>query len=308
MDFVALDVETANYDNASICQIGLAFFSDGKLIDTWQSYVNPEDDFEPSFLKIHGIRKSDVREAPKFPEIHTELEEKLSGKVVVIHTWFDKTALTKAARKSNLRLFKCKWLDSSSVARQTWTQFSNSGYNLANLSKHLDIKFKHHNALEDARAAGEVLLCAIVESGITLDEWINRGKGQGQSRVSRKKVDVFIVYPGDNISKAIKLLRSILSIGLFKAQILAGEPSVVENISPTTANKITKGIVGNGGTVEQYAHGEKSIEDIEISSDVLAKIQHQATNKKRNNLITAVIVVLFILACIITCIGLIVIN
>ena len=43
MDFVAIDVETANADMASICQIGVAKYSEGKLIEEWSSLVDPED-------------------------------------------------------------------------------------------------------------------------------------------------------------------------------------------------------------------------------------------------------------------------
>ena len=35
MDFVAIDVETANADLASICQIGIAHFSNSVLIRTY---------------------------------------------------------------------------------------------------------------------------------------------------------------------------------------------------------------------------------------------------------------------------------
>ena len=37
MNFVSVDVETANSDRASICQIGIAVFKDGKLVDEWVS-------------------------------------------------------------------------------------------------------------------------------------------------------------------------------------------------------------------------------------------------------------------------------
>jgi len=48
MDFVALDVETANADLSSICQIGIATFRDGKLADSYVSLVDPDDYFDPS--------------------------------------------------------------------------------------------------------------------------------------------------------------------------------------------------------------------------------------------------------------------
>jgi len=43
MNFVAIDVETANSDMASICQIGIAKFENGILVEEWVSLVNPED-------------------------------------------------------------------------------------------------------------------------------------------------------------------------------------------------------------------------------------------------------------------------
>ena len=45
MDFVAIDVETANADLASICQIGIVAFENGSVKESWQSLVNPEDYF-----------------------------------------------------------------------------------------------------------------------------------------------------------------------------------------------------------------------------------------------------------------------
>lgn len=43
MQFVALDVETANADQASICQVGLVRFEGGDVADTWETLVDPED-------------------------------------------------------------------------------------------------------------------------------------------------------------------------------------------------------------------------------------------------------------------------
>jgi DNA polymerase-3 subunit epsilon len=43
MDFVAVDIETANPSMASICQVGVAGFSDGAVSFEWVSYVDPQD-------------------------------------------------------------------------------------------------------------------------------------------------------------------------------------------------------------------------------------------------------------------------
>ncbi len=61
MDFVALDVETANADMASICQVGLARFEGGVLVHEWKSYVDPDDYFDAVNVSIHGIDEDTVR-------------------------------------------------------------------------------------------------------------------------------------------------------------------------------------------------------------------------------------------------------
>ncbi|MBS3942717.1 MAG: hypothetical protein KGZ32_00550 [Dethiobacter sp.] len=69
MNFVAIDLETANADMASICQIGLVKCENGTLSDEWKTYVDPEDYFDGINVSIHGIDESVVKGAPKFPEL-----------------------------------------------------------------------------------------------------------------------------------------------------------------------------------------------------------------------------------------------
>ena len=67
MNFVVIDVETANPDLSSICQVGVVEFRDGKLHDSWESLVNPEDYFDDMNVSIHGIEDHMVCNAPKWP-------------------------------------------------------------------------------------------------------------------------------------------------------------------------------------------------------------------------------------------------
>lgn len=43
--FVTIDFETANGNLASICQIGVAAYSDCQEVDTFSTLVNPEEPF-----------------------------------------------------------------------------------------------------------------------------------------------------------------------------------------------------------------------------------------------------------------------
>jgi DNA polymerase-3 subunit epsilon len=174
MNFVALDVETSNPDLASICQIGIVTFSNGIIVDKWQSLVNPEDYFDGMNVYIHGITEEKVANAPKFQQIYSDLKRLIENKVTVIHTSFDKIAISCAIEKYNLLPIDCTWLDTARVVRRAWEEFRSSGYGLSNVARELNINLEHHNAVEDARAAGEILLRAIDYSGKNLDEWIIR--------------------------------------------------------------------------------------------------------------------------------------
>jgi DNA polymerase-3 subunit epsilon len=174
MNFVALDVESANPNLASICQIGVVTFSNGVIVDTWQSLVNPEDYFDDMNIEIHGITENKVKNAPNFKQIYFDLKKQVENRITVIHTSFDKIAITRAVEKYNLPSIDCTWLDTARVVRRAWKEFQSSGYGLSNVAEELKIRFEHHNAMEDARAAGEILLRAIDHTGTKLDEWIIR--------------------------------------------------------------------------------------------------------------------------------------
>lgn len=176
MDFITLDVETANPNLESICQIGLVAFQDGVVSGSWQRLVNPEDYFDDVIVSIHGIDEKSVEGGPTFPQIRDFIIEYLSGKIVVSHTSFDRVALARTLEKYGLAQIECTWLDTAKVVRRAWPEFSQKGYGLGNIAGKLGIKFVHHNAQEDARAAGEILLHAINVTGLTIQDWLDRVK------------------------------------------------------------------------------------------------------------------------------------
>jgi DNA polymerase-3 subunit epsilon len=168
MRFIAIDVETANADMASICSIGVATFEDGALASGWYSLINPDDFFDPLNTSIHGISEGDVQDAPTFGDVASEIARLLNGQVVVTHTHFDRVAMHQAAGRWSINAPACRWLDSARVARRTWAECSRSGYGLANVCNLLGYTFDHHNALEDAKAAGHIMLAAMEKSGLDL--------------------------------------------------------------------------------------------------------------------------------------------
>ena len=174
MEFTALDVETANADMASICQIGIARFRGGALVEDWKTYVDPEDHFDGINISIHGIDEAKVEGAPTLPEISERVCAYLDGRIAVCHTHFDRVAIVQAASKYELRTPACAWLDSARVARRTWDEFAWKGYGLENLCTMLGYQYVQHDALEDAKAAAQVILAAMQKTGLTLQDWLRR--------------------------------------------------------------------------------------------------------------------------------------
>lgn len=176
MNFVALDVETANSESA-ICQIGIAKFVNGILVEEWVSLINPEVEFGVIQTSIHKISENNVADKPKFYEVYEKLNYFLEGSVCVFHsgTGFDKNAIEKALDKYSLEPFNIKWIDSCKVARSVWPH--ESSHKLKVLCEKIGFEFNHHDALQDARACAQVLLAAIKESNQNIDtlmEIVNR--------------------------------------------------------------------------------------------------------------------------------------
>jgi len=172
--FVVFDVEIANYDVSSICQIGAVRFSNNEIIGEFNTYVNPEDLFNDFHIGIHGITPEKTKTSPPFPKAFEDFLDFLSGDILLSYTTFDISSLRKACNKYSLRLPSFKYIDASRIVRHTWDQYARDGFGLACVANDLGILFKHHDALADSRVAGQVVVEAIKESKIEIRDWVKK--------------------------------------------------------------------------------------------------------------------------------------
>lgn len=188
MKFAALDVETANRQQRSICQVAVVVFENGREIAGDVVYVDPEDEFDPFHVRLHGIGQEQVRGALKFSEVHTRLKPILAGHYVVSHHTFDPVAIRQACSFHQLEDLHCRWLDSCAASRRAWPHLKEQGgHGLRNLADHFGLRFRHHDALEDARTAGLLMLRAMEETGIDLDGWVDATKPRARDGYSGSK-------------------------------------------------------------------------------------------------------------------------
>jgi DNA polymerase-3 subunit epsilon len=164
--FLALDVETADRDRGSICQVGVASVAADGTLATWASYVDPgPSDWSCSF--VHGITAATVRGAPRFDAVLPLLEALIGTGLVFQHSSFDRSAIAAACARHGLAAPDWRWRDSVRVARRAWPELrGNGGHGLASLKRHLGLSFRHHDGEEDARAAAEVVLRAEAATGL----------------------------------------------------------------------------------------------------------------------------------------------
>jgi DNA polymerase-3 subunit epsilon len=169
VDYFVVDVETANQARHSICQIGIAFFAGGKMVDGWESLVNPQEEFLAFNTGIHGIGPKTVRNAPCWSEVCSRIRSMLSGAAVASHTDFDRSALSNACARARIPAVAYrKWIDTCWLARCAWPDLPN--HKLPTLARNFGIAYRAHDALEDARVAGEVLALALEERRMTISE------------------------------------------------------------------------------------------------------------------------------------------
>ena len=176
LTFNAVDVETANADPSSICQVGIVRIHAGVVTEQLSFLVNPEVPFSPVNVGIHGIEEETVRKSMALPQLENRLRGLLEETILVSHTPFDRRAFDGAMRKYRLNPIQATWLDSAMIARRAWpTKYRRRGWGLAAIARDLGITFQHHDAAEDARAAAEVVLHASRHAGVDIEGWLKKG-------------------------------------------------------------------------------------------------------------------------------------
>ena len=174
MDLIALDFETANSLPGSACSFGVAVFRDGVLRQCAERLILPHESrrfIPPFYTSIHGIRMEDVADAPEFPYYAETLFSILESGLVLAHNAaFDMGVLRALCEIYHLPCPDIRYLCTCKAARRFWPGEAN--YKLDTLCSRIGHVFRHHDAREDAAAAGFVYLAMFRESGCaTCDEF-----------------------------------------------------------------------------------------------------------------------------------------
>jgi len=160
-ELVFFDVETTglNPDRGdAICEIGGVKVRDRKVLDVFQTLINPKRPIPQDVQAIHGISNQLVIDAPRFEDVVDRFLSFLDEAVICgYNVGFDLSFLNWELKRINYPPLELPSLDILVMARRTIPDLNR--YNLSFLVEHLQIKgVGFHRALGDAMATKEIFL------------------------------------------------------------------------------------------------------------------------------------------------------
>ena len=158
--FVVFDIETTGLskETESITEIGAVKVVDGKIIDRFSTFVNPERPIPTEITKLTGITNEMVADAPVITEILPKFLEFCQDAVLVAHNANFDTGFIRlnAERKCGIEV-KNTVLDTLELSRALMPELKK--HKLDIVCEQLGVSLEgHHRAVNDAEATAEVFL------------------------------------------------------------------------------------------------------------------------------------------------------
>ena len=156
--YCVLDLETTGLSakTEKITEIGIMKVKDGKVIEEFAEFVNPEKPIPMRVQEITNITDDMVKDAPKIEEIFPKVLEFIKGTVLVAHNaTFDIGFLKNIAKNLGYE-FDFTYVDTLPLARKLYPELKK--HKLGKIAEHLKIKVEvAHRALDDVDTTVKVL-------------------------------------------------------------------------------------------------------------------------------------------------------
>ncbi|MEM6395546.1 MAG: exonuclease domain-containing protein [Bacteroidota bacterium] len=160
--YAIVDVETTGgrATRHRLTEIGIVLFDGEKVVDRFESLINPQTYIPAGITELTGITQEMVEDAPKFHEIAKRIVEMTQGAVFVAHNVsFDYEFLRNEFKRLGYTFSRRK-LCTVRLCRKTFPGLRS--YSLGNLIKHFGLEVNaRHRALADAEATTELLRMAL---------------------------------------------------------------------------------------------------------------------------------------------------
>ncbi|AGB19021.1 PolC-type DNA polymerase III [Thermoanaerobacterium thermosaccharolyticum] len=210
--FVVFDIETTGLSsiNDSIIEIGAVKIKDCRIVDTFETFVNPQIHISNFITKLTGITDDMVKRYPPIDEVLPKFLEFIKGSTLVAHNAnFDVTFIKTKAKNLGIEVDN-PVLDTLELSRHMYENLKN--YKLDTVAQHLGVSLEnHHRAVDDARATAEIFLKSInklKENGI---EKVNEINSYLKNKVDIKKMPTYHVIILVKNQKGLRNLYELVS-------------------------------------------------------------------------------------------------
>jgi len=177
-EYTIIDIETTGgrASRDKITEIAIIRHDGEKIIQTFETLINPECYIPYGITQLTGISQEMVADAPKFYEVAKEIVELTEGAVFVAHNVrFDYTFIREEFQRLGYT-FSRRQLCTVRLTRQAFPGLRS--YSLENLIRHFQIQVDaRHRAMADAKATTELfeMILDKKENHETADKIINLG-------------------------------------------------------------------------------------------------------------------------------------
>ncbi|KYH29472.1 MULTISPECIES: DNA polymerase III subunit alpha [Clostridium] len=173
--YCVLDLETTGFSpkTEKITEIGVMKLKDGKVIDKFSCFVNPEKPIPARVVEVTKITDDMVKDAETIEKVFPKLLDFIDGSVLVAHNADFDIGFLKYTAKVLGYDFDFTYLDTLSLAQELFPNFKT--YKLGRIAKQLGISVEvAHRALDDVDTTVKVfnvMLDKLKERGVeTLDD------------------------------------------------------------------------------------------------------------------------------------------
>ena len=264
--YAIVDVETTgNHKGADrIIEIAIIISDGEKIVDEFQSLVNPEKSINPFVEKLTGIHQRMVANSPKFSEIAAKVFDMLHGKMFVAHNVAFDYALIEGELASCGIGFDAPQIDTITFAKRIFHGLQS--YSLGNLCDAIGVPHgDRHRAYGDTLATTQLfhMLMARDTNGASLTAILQHGLDERCLPKNLAKETVLSLPTSPGI---IKLFTS-------KGELVSVEAS--KNIRKKAIDKIQQ--LFNDLTDKSIFHEIAEIEYRATGNELIAKILREKT-------------------------------
>lgn len=159
LTFSVVDTETTGMyaEHNRVMDVGLVKVKNGKIVEKWETLIDPEQDIPYWITKFTNLANEDVVGQPLFKDIAHEFHQKIENTIFVAHNaGFDYGFIYNELSRANIT-WKSHKLCTVLLGRKLLPELQYA--NLDVLTQYYNIKISaRHRALPDAEATAEVLI------------------------------------------------------------------------------------------------------------------------------------------------------